>query len=158
MRGAIHSRGCPIAERSQVSGYELSIVRRATAGPYGEATKLVSEASANRNQPPIRTVRGEVCELDRLFEPVRWCRATTPQSGPHHGRPPEHPGVKRAACRVHGLSIGTQEPARHRRRVARRLALWSRARVARRDGVPVVVRGRESRPHGEGEQVTDGFA
>jgi hypothetical protein len=82
---------------------------------------------------------------------------TTSRCGPHHGPPSEHPGVQRAAYRVHGFSIGTQEPAGSRRLVANRQALWSRARAARGDGAPVVVRGRESRPHGEGGQVSQGL-
>jgi hypothetical protein len=47
----------------------------------------------------------------------------------------------------HGSSIGTSERSHSRRSVAGRLILRSRATAVRGGGVPVVVRGRESRPH-----------
>jgi hypothetical protein len=102
----------------------------------------VSEASVlNVRNPEHETARGTVRDLDRLAKPV-WARrdngvAAGASSWPADGAP----WGKADRLPIQGLSIGTSEPACSRRSVADRLA------------VPVVVRGRESRPHGEGEQV-----
>lgn len=119
----------------------------------------MSEASAKKMSiPRNETAEGLVRDPDRLAEPV-WARrdngvAASVSSSPADGAP----WGKAGRLRVHGLSIGTSEPTHSRRSVADRLAFRSRVTAVRGGGVPVVVRGRESRPHGEGEQVLRGPA
>ena len=115
----------------------------------------MSEASVliNRNQPHCETARGVVPDPDRLAEPIWSYRYTDTAESLSSSSPSVHPGVKRVAYRVQGLSIGTQEPAPGCRRLVRRLPLRSRVMVVCGGGVPVVVGGRESRSQGEGEQV-----
>ena len=114
----------------------------------------MSEASVlNVGNPEHETARGTVRDPDRLTELV-WARrdngvASGTSSWPADGAP----WGKADRLPIQGLSIGTSEPACSRRSVADRLAVRSPGMAAWRGRVPVVVRGRESRPHGEGEQV-----
>lgn len=119
----------------------------------------MSEASVlNGANPEVETARGTVCDPDRLTVPVWACRANGTADGPSLWPADRTPWGKAGRLRIQGLSIGTSEPARGRRSVADRLAFRSREKAACRDRVPVVVRGRESRSHGEGEQVSPTFA
>jgi hypothetical protein len=112
----------------------------------------------NRGINPISGQGGVRCAIQSgCRNRTEGIEGTMPRRSPHHGPPSEHPEVKRAAYRVQGLSIGTQELTCSRRLVADRLALWSRATTAREDGALVVVGGRESRPQGEGGQVRNGL-
>ena len=116
------------------------------------------EASVlNRANPAFETARGMVCDLDRLTELVWACRDDGMAASVSSLQADRAPWGKAGRLRVHGLSIGTSEPACSRRSVADRLAVRSPEMAAWRGRVPVVVRGRESRPHGEGEQVLVGL-
>jgi hypothetical protein len=117
-------------------------------------TKPVSEASElkvgnSRNE----TAESKVRDLDRLTKPVWACRVSGVAASISSLLADRASRGKAGHLRVHGLLIGTSEPMHNRRSVADRLALRSRVMVVHGGGVPVVVRGRESRPHGEGEQV-----
>jgi len=142
------------AERPEVSGRDLSIARQATTGRMARNTKLATDASVLKaNQPHTRDSGGSVPDSDRLTEPVWACRNGGTARSCSSRLSPAHPGVKRVAYSVQGLLVGTQEPAQGRRYVTDRLALQSRATALRGGGASVVVRGRESRLHGEGKQV-----
>ncbi|MDQ1359641.1 MAG: hypothetical protein QOJ44_18 [Acidimicrobiaceae bacterium] len=137
----------------------LSRRSRATAGPMMRNTKPVSEASIQTVNLQHETAEGLVRDPDRLTEPVWACRNNgmsidvSPSSSMRRA-----PWGKAGHLRVHGLLIGTSEPTHSRRSVADRLTLRSRVMAGCGGGDPVVVRGRESRPHGEGDQVPDSFA
>jgi hypothetical protein len=67
---AIQLLRCSKAERSELSGRDLSIASQAATEPQGEETKLVSEASVITSyQPHIRTGTGKACDPVRLAEP-----------------------------------------------------------------------------------------
>lgn len=119
----------------------------------GNEARAGSLCTNKRNQPHSRTGRGVVRDSDRLAEPIWRCCTYGIARSAHRLSASEHPGVKRAAYRVHGLSIRTQELAQVRRCVAHRLTHRSRVMGRREGGVPVVVGGRESRSQGEGEQI-----
>ena len=132
----------------------LSRPSRATAGPTMRNTKPVSEAPMQTENPRHETAEGLVRDPDRLTKPVWACRNNgmsidvSPSSSMRRA-----PWGKAGHLRVHGLLIGTSEPTHSRRLVANRLTLRSRVMAGCGGGGPVVVRGRESRPHGEGDQV-----
>jgi hypothetical protein len=132
----------------------LSRPRRVTAGPTMRNTKPVSEASElgienSRNE----TAESKVRDPDRLTEPVWACRVDGMAASVSSSLADRASRGKAGHLRVHGLLIGTSEPIHSRRSVADRLSLRSRVMAVHGGGVLVVVRGRESRPHGEGEQV-----
>ena len=137
----------------------LSRPSRATTGPTMRNTKPVSEASIQIVNPQHETAEGLVRDPDRLTEPVWACRNNgmsvdvSPSQSMRRA-----PWGKAGHLWVHGLLIGTSEPTHSRRSVADRLTLRSRVMAVCGGGDPVVVRGRESRPHGEGDQVPGSFA
>ena len=92
-------------------------------------------------------------DLDRLTELVWTCRVNGMVANVSSSLADRASRGKAGHLRVHGSSIGTSEPVHSRRSVADRLTLRSRVTAVHGGGVLVVVRGRESRPHGEGEQV-----
>jgi len=98
-----------------------------------------------------------VRDPDRLTVLVWACRDNGTAVGLSSWPADRAPWGKAGRLRVQGLLIGTSEPTRGRRSVADRLASRSQEKVACGGRVPVVVRGRESRPHGEGEQVSVGL-
>jgi hypothetical protein len=115
--------------------------------PVFEASELEIENSRNE------TAESKVRDLDRLTEPVWACRVSGMAASVSSSPADRAPRGKAGHLRVHGLSIGTSEPVHSRRSVADRLSLRSRVMAAHGGGVLVLVGGRESRPHGEGEQV-----
>jgi hypothetical protein len=137
----------------------LSRPSRATTGPMMRNTKPVSEASIQTVNPQHETAEGVVRDPDRLTEPVWACRNNgmsidvSPTQSMRRA-----PWGKAGHLSVHGLLIGTSEPTHSRRSVADRLTLRSRVMAVCGGGDPVVVRGRESWPHGEGDQVPGSFA
>ena len=117
-------------------------------------TKPVTEASVLNVGISHTGQRGERCAIRIGCTELVWARrdngvAVSISSLLMDGAP----RGKAGHLWVHGLSIGTSEPTHSRRSVADRLTLRSRVTAVHGGGVPVVVRGRESRPHGEGEQV-----
>jgi hypothetical protein len=117
-------------------------------------TKPVFEASELEIGKLSQRDSGEqVRDLDRLTEPVWACRVGGMAASVSSSLADRASRGKAGHLRVHGLSIGTSEPMHSRRSVADRLTLRSRVTAVHGGGVLVVVRGRESRPHGEGEQV-----
>ena len=158
-KGAASARQDPrsrvkCAERPEVSGNGAVSPKPGYRRSYGEETKSVSEASVlNREIPEDETARGTVRDLDRPAEPV-WARRQNGVAAGIPSRPADGaPWGKADRLRIHGSTIGTSEPGRDRRSVAGRLAFRSREMVTSGGRVPVVVRDRESRLHGEGEQV-----
>jgi len=132
----------------------LSRPRRATAGSTMRNTKPVSEASEHQSRALANeTAESKVRDLDRLTEPVWACRVVGMAASISSSLADTASRGKAGHLWVHGLLIGTSEPVHSRRSVADRLTLRSRVTAVHGGGVPVVVRGRESRPHGEGEQV-----
>jgi hypothetical protein len=137
----------------------LSRPSRATTGPMMRNTKLVTEAPTQTVNPRHETAEGLVCDPDRLTEPVWAYRNNdmsidvSPSSSMRRA-----PWGKAGHLTVQGLLIGTSEPTHSRRSVADRLTLRSRVMAVCGGGGPVVVRCRESRPHGEGDQVPGSFA
>lgn len=147
------------AERSQLSGQGAVPPEPGYQRTYGEGTKAVSEASVLNGTIRLNgTAGGTVCDPDRLTEPVWACRDNGTAPGLSSWPRDRAPWGKAGRLRVHGLSVGTSEPAHSRRPVAGRLAFRSRGMAVCGGRGPVVVRGRESRPHGEGDQILRGLA
>jgi hypothetical protein len=117
-------------------------------------TKPVSEASELNSQTLATRQRRARCAIwIGCAEPVWACRVSGVAASISSLLADRASRGKAGHLRVHGLLIGTSEPMHSRRSVADRLTLRSRVMAVHGGGVPVVVRGRESRPHGEGEQV-----
>lgn len=117
-------------------------------------TKPVSEASElNLKTLATRQRRARCAIWIGCSEPVWACRVSGVAVSISSLLADRASRGKAGHLRVQGLSIGTSEPIHSRRSVADRLTLRSRVKAVHGGGVPVVVRGRESRPHGEGEQV-----
>jgi hypothetical protein len=122
-------------------------------------TKPVSEASElNLRTLATRQRRARCVIWTGCAEPVWACRVIGMAASVSSSLVDRASRGKAGHLRVHGLLIGTSEPVHSRRSVADRLTLRSRVMAVHGGGVPVVVRGRESRPHGEGEQVPSGSA
>jgi hypothetical protein len=132
----------------------LSRSSRATAGSMMRNTKPVTEASElNLRTLATRQRRARCVIRTGWSEPVWACRVGGMAASVSSPLADRASRGKAGHLRVHGSSIGTSEPVHGRRSVADRLTLRSRVMAVHGGGVPVVVRGRESRPHGEGEQV-----
>ena|SRR5580704_1822377 len=147
------------AEQSELSGHGAVSPKPGYHRTYDEEYEAVSEASIQIVNPQHETAEGLVRDPDRLTEPVWTCRNNgmsvdvSPSQSMRRA-----PWGKAGHLWVHGLLIGTSEPTHSRRSVADRLTLRSRVMAVCGGGDPVVVRGRESRPHGEGDQVPGSFA
>ncbi len=117
-------------------------------------TKPVSEASEQELRTLITRQRRARCAIwIGWLEPIWACRIVGMTASFSSSLADRTSRGKAGHLLLQGLLIGTSEPVHSRRSVADRLTLRSRVMVVHGDGVPVVVRGRESRPHGEGEQV-----
>lgn len=99
------------AERSEMPGLELLIGELGYHRIYGEITKLVSEPSLMRTGLEWSSMR-RGCPIWTGY-PHRSGRidSSMRRRNTHVHPPSAHPGAKRAAYRIHGLSIGTQELA-----------------------------------------------
>lgn len=125
---------------------------RATEGPTARNTKSAQEASV-LNRPALNeTAEGKVRDLVRLTKPV-WAHCNSGVTeAPSSWTSDRAPWGRAGRLTIHGFVNGTLEPSTGRRSsltgTPRSLAMATRGHRA-----SIVVRGRESRQHGEGKQV-----
>jgi hypothetical protein len=159
MTEGVRAEGDMIRDRAQDSSADLAVGTPPVCGEpgyhriHGEETKPAPEASSTVNRPRCETARGLVPDADRLTEPVCAHREIDAAAEPSLRPVVSAPGGK--AGRLQGLWVndrnaGTCVPSP---------ALTTPANSAEssdggtRGRSSLVVRGRENRLHGEGEQT-----
>jgi len=152
------ARGRPPKGEAWLSGDMVSQTNRVST--FGKALPLRAilclprKRGDARRRPRERTLRGPIRHPGDHFV-VRWMCAGPPGLSQHHGR---EPAVSRSGCRETGTYVTTLECIISNAGSGHRDAkAGSPPMPGDRGGAAVVVRGRESRPHGEGRQFVGKF-
>jgi hypothetical protein len=125
---------------------------RATEGSTASNTKSASEASVFNRISCNETAAGKVRDLERLVKLLWACRESDMTEAHSSWTSDGSLWGRAGRLTIHGFVNGTLEPSTGRRSsltgTPRRLVTATRGHRA-----SIVVRGRESRSHGEGKQV-----